>query len=269
MTENEGFTAGRAYTRENDRFYGIHLGALRLKVYQVIQFAFKRIGSTPLMEPILSRKEKAELAFWESRVQQQGVLSNDHFEYFYTTHFGLDKAFYRDKKILDIGCGPRGSLEWATQARVRVGLDPLAQAYRRLGTDRHSMQYVTSGAEHIPFPTAFFDIVCSLNSLDHVDDLDQVITEIIRVVASEGLFLLLTDIHRHPTVLEPAAYSWNIVERFLPALEIVEQSHFEYSVLSAEGFGDIYQSLRQGVPYNHADPTERYGILSVRFRKRD
>src|SRR6185295_17511419 len=106
--------------------------------------------SSSLMEPILSPKAKAELAFWESRIQQQGVLSNDHFEYFYTAHFGLDKAYYRDKTILDIGCGPRGSLEWATQAHTRVGLDPLAHAYRRLGTDRHAMQYVACGAEQIP-----------------------------------------------------------------------------------------------------------------------
>jgi ubiquinone/menaquinone biosynthesis C-methylase UbiE len=221
------------------------------------------------MEPDLSQKGKAELAFWESRVRQQGVLTNDHFEYFYTAHFGLDKAFYQNKKILDIGCGPRGSLEWAPLARRRIGLDPLAESYRRLGTDRHSMEYVAGGAEQIPFPDACFDVVCSLNSLDHVDDLDKVVAEIIRVVASGGYFLLLTDIHRHPTVLEPVAYSWNVVARFLPALEVVEQSHFEYSVRSAEGFGDIYQSLRQAVPYNHADTTDRYGILSARFRKRD
>jgi ubiquinone/menaquinone biosynthesis C-methylase UbiE len=221
------------------------------------------------MEPILSPKAKAELAFWESRIRQQGVLRNDHFEYFYTTHFSLDKAYYRDKKLLDIGCGPRGSLEWATHARMRVGLDPLAEAYRHLGTERHAMQYVASGAEHIPFPDAFFDVVCSFNSLDHVDDLEKVIGEISRVIGANGLLLLLTDIHRHPTVLEPAAYSWNVVEKFLPALEVIEQRHFEYSVRSAEGFGDMYQSLRQGVPYNHADATDRYGILSVKFRKRD
>lgn len=216
----------------------------------------------------MSQKTGAELAFWESRLQQQGVLSNDHFEYFYTDHFGLEKVFYRNKTILDIGCGPRGSLEWATQARLRVGLDPLADAYRRLGTDRHTMQYVACGAEYIPFPDSSFDVVCSFNSLDHVDDLDAVIAEIIRVLAADGLFLLLTDIHLHPTVLEPMAYSWNIVEKFLPALDIVQQQHFEYSVKSAEGFGDIYQSLRQSVPYNHADPTDRYGILSARFHKR-
>lgn len=220
------------------------------------------------MERRLSEKEEAEMAFWESRTLIKGVLSNDHYEYFYTTHFGIDKSFYRDKKILDIGCGPRGSLEWATEAQVRVGLDPLADAYRRLGTGRHAMEYSASGAENIPYSNECFDIVCSLNSLDHVDNLDLVIPEIIRVIALEGLFLLLTDIHTHPTILEPAAFSWDIVERFIPELEIEEQFHCEYSVKSAEGFGDIYQSLRNAVPFNHSDPTERYGILSAQFRKR-
>jgi ubiquinone/menaquinone biosynthesis C-methylase UbiE len=215
-----------------------------------------------------SEKEAAELAFWESRVRLQGVLSNDHFEYFYTTHFGLGREFYKNKKILDIGCGPRGSLEWATEARLRVGLDPLADAYRNLGTERHAMEYVACGAERIPFPDGAFEAVCSLNSLDHVDDLDRVIPEIVRVITPGGDFLLLTDIHRQPTTLEPSAFSWEIVEKFLPELQIVEERHFEYSVWSDENFGDIYQSLRRGVPFDHADPTERYGVLSARFRRR-
>jgi len=42
-----------------------------------------------------SQKAQEELAFWESRLKQQsgGALTNDHYEYSYTTHFGLDKAF--------------------------------------------------------------------------------------------------------------------------------------------------------------------------------
>ena len=219
------------------------------------------------MKSHLSAKGRAELAFWKSRVEQQGVLANDHFEYFYTSHFGLDRDFYRGLKILDIGCGPRGSLEWATEADLRVGLDPLADAYRSLGIERHCMQYVACGAEQIPYPGSFFDLVCSFNSLDHVDDLDSVISEIVRVTAPGGVFLLLTDVHHQPTLLEPTAFGWDVVTKFLPALQVVEERHFEYSVMSAEGYGDIYGSLRRGVPYNHFDAVDRYGILSVRFRK--
>jgi ubiquinone/menaquinone biosynthesis C-methylase UbiE len=195
-------------------------------------------------------------------------LTNDHFEYFYTTHFGLEKAFYRGKRIVDIGCGPRGSLEWAMDADIRIGIDPLAGMYRRLGTNRHSMQYIACGAEKLPFSDDSFDVVSSFNSLDHVDDLNKVIDEIKRVLAPQGYFLLLTDIHRQPTVLEPVAYSWDIVDRFQRELEVMEQRQVEQTVFSSEGFGDIYQSLRRGTPYNHNDRRERNGILSVKFRQK-
>jgi len=224
---------------------------------------------SPSSKHMMLHKGEAEIAFWKSRLQKQGVLTNDHFEYFYTTHFGLDKAFYRGKKIVDIGCGPRGSLEWATEADIRIGIDPLASMYRQLGTGRHSMRYVACGAENLPFSNITFDVVSSFNSLDHVDDLSKVIDEIRRVLVPRGYFLLLTDIHRDPTVLEPIAYSWDIVGRFLPELEVMEQRQVEQTVFSPEGFGDIYQSLQRGTPYNHNDTRERSGILSVKFRKCD
>jgi ubiquinone/menaquinone biosynthesis C-methylase UbiE len=212
-------------------------------------------------------KAEAELAFWESQLQGQDQFSNDHYKYFYTTYFGLELEFYRGKKVLDIGCGPRGSLEWATAAGLRIGIDPLAADYRCLGTSWHAMHYVACLAENLPFPAASFDIVCSFNSLDHVDDLGKVIHEICRVTASGGLFLLLTDIHEQPTVMEPSAFSWEIVNRFLPAFTMVDQKQVEYTVFSPEGYGDMYQSLQRGLPYNFEDARVRDGILSARFYK--
>ncbi len=50
------------------------------------------------------------------------------------------------------------------------------------------MKYVCSGSENIPFPNNYFDIVCSFNSLDHVNDLDKSIFEIKRVIKKEVFF---------------------------------------------------------------------------------
>ena len=196
--------------------------------------AFARSEMLKQMPPS-SAKFRGELAFWQSRLAHEGVLRNDHFEYFYTTHFGLDRAFYRGKRVLDLGCGPRGSLEWASEAALRVGLDPLAEVYQRLGAARHAMRYVAAGAERIPFPDGSFDVVCSLNSLDHVDDLGRSVEEIVRVVAPGGYFLLISDIHELPTTLEPSAYSWDVVDRFQPGLLMVEQRHYEYAVMTPDG----------------------------------
>src|SRR5258707_1268104 len=88
-------------------------------------------------------KEWSELSFWKTRYQQEaGLLSSKHYEKYYTTFFDLDRGFYAGKRLIDIGCGPRGSLEWADMAAERVGLDSLAKEYRKLGTDRHKMSYV-------------------------------------------------------------------------------------------------------------------------------
>jgi 2-polyprenyl-3-methyl-5-hydroxy-6-metoxy-1,4-benzoquinol methylase len=85
--------------------------------------------------PLLGRslKHSRELDFWKSRKQAEGYLGNSHYEYYYTTHFAIDREFCRGKRILDIGCGPRGSLEWADMAAERVGLDPLSARLQRVG----------------------------------------------------------------------------------------------------------------------------------------
>jgi len=206
-------------------------------------------------------KRVGEWLYWLNARVRSGKLSNDHYVHFYTDHFGLSPAYYDGKRILDIGCGPRGSLEWAEHAAERVGLDPLAAQYQRLGAAAHRMRYVASGAESIPFPDGHFDVVCSFNSLDHVDDLDRVIAEIGRVVKPGGLFLLITDVNHAPTLTEPLTFSWDIVHRFVPPLELVDARRFE------KRDGGVYDSLRRGVAYDDGDPRTRYGVLSARFRK--
>lgn len=204
-------------------------------------------------------KSKFELYYWKVKKWEEKELTNQHYEYFYTTYFKLTKDFYNDKKILDIGCGPRGSLEWANMTAERIGLDPLADQYLKLGAAKHAMQYINSGSENMPFADNHFDVIASFNSLDHVDNLTATIREIKRVLAPNGLFLLIADIHDTPTICEPSNFSWDIVQRFAPELAAIEEFHFEGH--------RMYQSIREGVPFNHGDPKQRYGVLTVKMKK--
>jgi ubiquinone/menaquinone biosynthesis C-methylase UbiE len=201
-------------------------------------------------------KRLAELSYWTMRRLREGALDNAHYEFFFTEHFGLDRSFYSGKRILDVGCGPRGSLEWADDVAERVGLDPLASTYRRLGSAGHDMRYVTGGAEEIPFPDGYFDVVSSFNSLDHVDSLDDAVREIVRVLAAGGTLLLVTDVNHRPTVAEPQTFGWNIVEAFAP-LRAVQLRRFEKAP------SGTYETLVRAVPYDDADATPRYGVLSA------
>jgi len=202
-----------------------------------------------------------ELAYWRERKRIEGDLRNDHYVEFYTSHFGLEPGFYRGKRILDVGCGPRGSLEWADMAAERVGLDPLAAEYRTLGMAAHKMTYSPAASEAIPFPSGHFDVVSAFNSLDHVDDARVTAREIIRGLKPRGFFLLLTELNHHATVCEPQEFSWDVVRMFAPPLDVVEERHYEMSVPG------IYQSIVANVRYDHTDRRHRGGILSAKFRK--
>lgn len=148
-------------------------------------------------------KEINELNYWKNRKRVEGSLSNSHYKYFYTTHFGFDDSFFNGKFILDIGCGPRGSLEWASMASRRIGLDPLAKEYLRLGARYHQMEYLDGVAENIPIEKGKCDVVFSFNSLDHVEDVGRVLNEIKRITHSGGYFLLLVEVNHPPTDCEP------------------------------------------------------------------
>lgn len=198
-----------------------------------------------------------EIKYWNDCKEKEGILSNDHYKYFFTQHFNLDENFYVGKKILDVGCGPRGSLEWADMCTERIGLDPLIDSYRKLGIENHKMKYLKGNLEDIPFEDGYFDVVSSFNSLDHVDNLDKAISEIKRIVAPGGTFLLLTDVNHHATSCEPVEFSWDIVSKFSPEFKVVSEKHYEK-------FGSgIYDSIMQDILYDHLNSKNRYGILSL------
>jgi ubiquinone/menaquinone biosynthesis C-methylase UbiE len=165
--------------------------------------------------------------------------------------------------VLDIGCGPRGSLEWADHAARRVGLDPLVPVYRRLGIDEHAMEYVAAPAEQMPFPDGAFDIVTSINSLDHVDHLEATCEEIARVLAPGGLPLVVVEVGHAPTIAEPHRLGWDLAARFGDAFAVEREEHLEF-LPDEPGVG---ASLRRRVPFDHDDPRERSGTLHLQLRR--
>lgn len=209
-------------------------------------------------------KEYCELRFWRGVVTPilsdpaRMVRERGHYEYFFTEYFGLTREDYRGTAILDVGCGPMGSLEWADIARERVGLDPLSAYYRDLVGRAHAMIYVAAPSEAIPYEDGHFDTVASFNSLDHVDDVQQTIAEMKRVVSTHGRVLLIVEIGHAPTPTEPHRFDRMIIERFAP----------EFSTIRLEVFGvredhNVYGSILNHTPYTEGRP----GILCARMER--
>ncbi len=206
-------------------------------------------------------KEFSELRYWKGRKKSEGVLTNDHYEYFYTGHFGLDRAYYSGKVIVDIGCGPRGSLEWAESASRRIGVDPLADQYLKLGASEHSMEYLGSPSENIPLEDGSCDAVFSFNSLDHVEDIDRTIAEIKRITRPGSIFLLLVEVNHEPTACEPHRLTpEGLIQAFAPEFKCTEPVLYT----PIPGIG-MYESIQKGVTIRYPDPTGQVAYFSAKF----
>jgi SAM-dependent methyltransferase len=207
-------------------------------------------------------KGDAEFAYWSERRANGGALEDGahHYQSIYTEHFGLEPSFYDGKRLLDIGCGPRGSLTWAGTAAERVGLDPLVSRYATLQQGDHGMDYVEAGAEAIPFPDGHFDVVSTINSLDHVEDVDRAIAEITRVTRSGGSLLLLVDVGHEPTPTEPHLLDWDLLERFRGWM-LVHRRDLE------RPSDNMLDNLWANRPFEHSDPAHRPGVLLARLER--
>ena len=191
----------------------------------------------------------------------EGELRGDHYGGLFTGLVGVEGEFYEGKDVLDIGCGPRGSLNWAEMARRRVGLDPLADDYRELGIDSHPMEYVAAAAEEMPFDDASFDVITSFNSLDHVEDLDRTVAEIKRALRPGGHLVLVVEVGHEPTWSEPQTITWDVCARFEPELEVVHTREYE------RGGDNIYADAWAGRTFEHNDPAPRPGLLVAVLRR--
>ena len=239
--------------------YPVRDGVPCLKGYEAIALSANAPAASHA--PQEYRKLLSEFDFWVGvRMQRGSFTREDAYLHVIERDFAIPRAEFRNARVLDIGCGPLGSLEWAELASLRVGLDPLADAYRQLGTGEQQMDYVAADAERIPFPADFFDFVLSFNSLDHVDRLDAAVAEIVRVLAPGGRLLLVTDIHDEPTTNEPTTFDWGVPSRFAP-LTLEREVHLEKSKPG------VYESIAAGTVFDHKNTTRRYGVLLAQLRK--
>lgn len=209
-------------------------------------------------------KQLHELHYWKNKKKSEDILSNEHYRYFYTTQFGLNEDDYQGKTIVDIGCGPRGSLEWASMASRRIGIDPLADEYKKLGADRHQMEYINAPSERMPFEPGECDIVCSFNSLDHVEDVDRTIDEIKRITRVGGKFLLLVEVNHEPTDCEPHYLTPDGLMASLKP-EFRCENMAVYKPL-ADG---VYESVQSSERFDQPESMREPGYMAASFTRTD
>jgi 2-polyprenyl-6-hydroxyphenyl methylase/3-demethylubiquinone-9 3-methyltransferase len=101
------------------------------------------------------------------------------------------------KVVLDIGCGGGFMAEaLARRGAVVIGVDPSREAIEaareHAGAQGLAIDYRTGVGERLPIEAGSVDVVVCVDVLEHVDDLNVVISEVRRVLRPGGLFLFDT-----------------------------------------------------------------------------
>jgi 2-polyprenyl-6-hydroxyphenyl methylase/3-demethylubiquinone-9 3-methyltransferase len=126
-----------------------------------------------------------------------GSITPGRFAYFrgvLTNRLGLDLG---DMRALDIGCGGGFLAEEFARLGYRVvGVDPSAvsieTARRHAAASGLDVDYRVGFGERLPVADGEFDLAYCCDVLEHVADLDAVISETERALKPEGFFLFDT-----------------------------------------------------------------------------
>lgn len=111
--------------------------------------------------------------------------------------------------VLDLGCGDgRFALFTFGGKKLEVGLDRNRKEVIKARKTRAYKKIVVADASNIPFADGSFGSVISNSVLEHVENLDKVLTEVARILKKGGILVL--------TVPIPLVSNYQFWSRFIP-----------------------------------------------------
>ena len=222
---------------------------------------FIRPFTLPVLRKLLD-KSSSTLSYWTKIHEiENGTFKNNHYRRIMLAMAEEpDDGFLRGKVVADFGCGPRGSLVWASSASLRIGVDVLADRYADMfpeNTLSHGMVYLKSTEKVIPLPTEFVDTVFTLNAMDHVDSFADMCREVVRILKTGGSFIGSFNIGGRATETEPQSLNEKIIqENIMKNLDVKS-----YRLAKRGSVDNLYGPLLEG---NESYEEGQEGFLWVR-----
>lgn len=168
-------------------------------------------------EDLDESKYAGELDYWKMRFEKEGESFENQFYKRLMLAIANEESddFWKDKIVVDFGCGPRGSLYWTNTPRVSIGVDVLMPQYLEcFGRDmiRHNMFYITSDERYVPIPDKSVDYLLTINSLDHVRNLKEICDELVRILKQGGTLIASFNLFEEATECEPQSFTEEILK---------------------------------------------------------
>ena len=153
---------------------------------------------------------------WSKFFQEHPKLIQEYWEKYRFLNEIKQIVPFKNTTVLDVGCGLATILN-TLEAKKKVGVDPLADYYKKMFKYAKDVEVKCAYAENLPFSTASFDVVISSNMLDHTTSPEQTINEIWRVLKPNGKLVLTVEVSSHKN--DPAHPHVFTLERVMELLK--------------------------------------------------
>ena len=210
--------------------------------------------------------EDAETRGWEENAAwwQAGFTNGADAEYAEQIIPMAEADLAGADSVLDVGCGEGqlSRLAAAGGARLAVGVDPTAAQVVEARRRGRGPAYARGAAAALPFPNSSFDAVVACLVFEHIDEVDDALAEVGRVLRPGGRFLFFLN---HPLLQAPGS-GW--IDD-----QILEEQYWRIGPYLVEDKSD--EEVEKGVfiPFIHR-PLSRYvnalvaaGMVVVRMEE--
>jgi SAM-dependent methyltransferase len=107
----------------------------------------------------------------------------------------FSRGFCRDRDVLDVASGEGyGAAQLAQVARQVVGVEFAGATVRNAAVNfpRPNLCFVQADARSLPLSDASIDVVTSFETIEHFDRQDEFVSEVRRILRSDGCFIIST-----------------------------------------------------------------------------
>ena len=147
------------------------------------------------------------------------------------------KPYVYGKRVLDAACGEgygtRLMYNWGASSVVGVDISEVAidKATKIFGTE--NVSYMRHNVEELPFPDNSFDVVVSLETIEHLDEPAKFLTELHRVLKKGGTAIIscpndnyyVQNIPDYTNIYHKKRYSWTEFKQLVET-EFGKASHW-------------------------------------------
>lgn len=166
--------------------------------------------------------------------------------------------YCRGKRVLDLGCGEGYGTYYLSQfalEAVGVDRDPAIISYAKNKYKKGNLNYLVSGAEQLNLLPKSFDLICSFQVIEHIEDVKSYLENIKTLLADGGIFICST-----PSKLDSSPHSATPLNKF----HLREYLSEEFVQLLKPHFKSLsLYGLKRGRKLNFYRRLKKIGIFNV------